>query len=49
MPLYSYSCKKCEKYFEVIIPLKDCEDDVHCKYCGEKLQKLIMPVMVRIN
>jgi putative FmdB family regulatory protein len=49
MPLYSYLCNKCGKYFEIIIPLKDCDKEVECPHCKENLKKILMPVMFKIN
>lgn len=33
MPLYAYTCEKCEKDFEAITNLKDA-DDAECPDCG---------------
>lgn len=33
MPLYEYSCKSCEKDFELLVPSKDA-DAVRCPDCG---------------
>jgi putative FmdB family regulatory protein len=49
MPLYSYICTKCNKYFEILIPLKDYDKDILCKYCSKKLKKKITSVMFRVN
>ena len=45
-PLYSFFCEKCVKYFELIIPLKNYNTEVECKYCGEKLRKLFAPCFI---
>jgi putative FmdB family regulatory protein len=49
MPLYVYRCHKCKKMFEVIVPLKDYEKKLPCKYCRKQMEKIIMPVCFRIH
>ena len=40
MPIYEYSCQKCEKTIEVIQKMSDPELDIH-EGCGGSLTKLI--------
>jgi putative FmdB family regulatory protein len=49
VPLYSFVCDKCRKYFEAIVPLKDYDKDVPCPYCKKKLKKLMNPVSFRMS
>ena len=49
MPLYLLSCKKCEKLWELIIRLSDYDKDVECPECGEKLKRLVTPVVFKVN
>jgi putative FmdB family regulatory protein len=49
MPLYVYKCDKCKKVFEILIPLKDSDKVVDCRYCEKPLEKLMTPVSFRIN
>jgi len=42
MPLYSYSCPKCQNYFEMVIPIAECDDPQRCELCGEISQKIIV-------
>ena len=44
MPLYSYICDDCEKYFEVFVPLKKRNQSIKCPHCKKKLRKIISPV-----
>jgi putative FmdB family regulatory protein len=47
--LYSYWCKHCQKYFEILVPLKDCDMEIKCKYCGKVLRKLVTSCSFRVN
>ena len=49
MPLYVKWCKKCEKVYEVIIPLKDYEKKVKCPHCKRMLVKILTPVNFKVN
>ncbi len=49
MPLYDYVCKTCKKHFEIIVPLKDFDKKIKCKYCGKKLEKKISSVFFKVN
>lgn len=48
MPLYEYSCDKCNKHFEVIVSLDE-KKKVKCPYCKKVLQKLMSAVMFIIR
>jgi putative FmdB family regulatory protein len=46
MPLYSLSCSKCVKVYEVQVPLKDYDlmetkKGPKCPHCGKILKKLV--------
>lgn len=49
MPLYVKWCKKCEKIYEVLIPLKDYKKKVKCPHCKKELAKILTPVSFRMN
>ena len=53
MPLYEFYCnndkKKCNRYFEAIVALKDFGKPVKCPYCGHKLKQLMSAPMFRIK
>jgi len=49
MPLYLLSCKKCEKLWELLIRLEDFEKGIECPECGEKLKRLVTPVLFKVN
>ena len=34
MPIYEYSCKKCDRKFELLRRITDKDDDVKCPRCG---------------
>jgi putative FmdB family regulatory protein len=41
MPMYQYVCPKCNKAFEIIIPLKLADKKITCKYCKKGLVKIM--------
>jgi putative FmdB family regulatory protein len=41
MPLYSYSCKECQKVLYLIVKLEDYNKLINCPHCGKELKKLI--------
>lgn len=49
MPLYEFSCRKCEHSFEVVTTAKSC-DEVRCPECaGAELDRLIgLPAKGRV-
>lgn len=49
MPLYDYYCPNCNKRFEVILPLKDSDVQLECKYCGQVMEKIICAPMFKVN
>ena len=49
MPLYDYCCDKCQKRFEIIVPLKDVDKEIPCKYCDKPLKKIMSPVSFRMS
>lgn len=48
MPLYVFSCKECNKIYELLIKLADYDEVVVCPECGKVMMKLITPVMFKI-
>ena len=44
MPLYEYLCENCEKYFEIIVPLKKRNKKIKCPHCKKSLTKIMSPV-----
>jgi len=49
MPLYTYSCKNCEKLWELLVKLADFDKEIECPKCGKKLNRLVAPVSFRVN
>ena len=49
VPLYLFSCKKCEKLWELLVRLDDYDKDIECPECGEKLKRLVTPVVFKVN
>jgi len=49
VPLYTFVCKKCEKAFELIVPLKRADEKIKCKYCKKILQKIMTAPYFKIN
>jgi putative FmdB family regulatory protein len=49
MPLYLYECIKCNKEFEIHVPLKYCDDILHCEHCDEVLWKVMAPAYFTIK
>lgn len=49
MPLYEYTCRKCERSFETLVTTSDVEG-VHCPSCdGQELDRLIgLPARGRV-
>jgi len=47
VPLYTYYCIDCEKIYEIIIKLKDCDKKVDCPHCGKELKKHITASKIR--
>ena len=41
MPLYAYSCTKCENEYEEALPLSQYDDVTHCPKCNAKGEKII--------
>jgi len=39
MPVYEYTCEKCEKTTEVIRSMKDADAAIACEHCGSKKTK----------
>ena len=44
MPLYDYMCRKCEKDYEVFVPLSQFDEEIKCPECVETLDRIISPV-----
>jgi len=49
MPMHDYTCDKCKKRFEIIVPLKDNDKEIPCKYCGRPLKKQLSVVSFTIK
>lgn len=49
MPIYLWSCVKCEKLWELMVKLKDFDKEIECPECGEKMKRLVTPVRFKIN
>lgn len=49
--LYVYTCDECEKFFEMLIPLKDFEEteEIECPKCGKKIRRIMCPVQFKIE
>ena len=41
VPLYSYMCSKCMKYYEYLVKLAKSDEEIKCPHCGEPLKKLM--------
>jgi len=44
MPLYEYTCSKCDFQFEEMVPY-DHRHEMRCPQCGEPEQKAMFPVI----
>lgn len=49
MPLYEFECQKCNKLFEVIVPMSQSGDVIKCPYCKRKLKKRMSAVFGRVK
>jgi putative FmdB family regulatory protein len=49
MPRYDLLCEKCQKVFDVQVPLDKYDEKVKCPHCGEDLKRQLSPVPFRIN
>jgi putative FmdB family regulatory protein len=49
MPLYVYSCKECEKIYEVIVSLDRYDKKIKCPHCKRMLLKLFTPCYIKVN
>ena len=49
MPLYQYWCEKCDKGYEVLIPLARYDEEVKCPHCDKTLQKIFSPCMIKVR
>lgn len=49
MPSYEYECAKCDKEYEVQVPLARCDEAVKCPHCKKPLNKKLSPVLFRIH
>lgn len=41
MPLYEFTCKKCNKKIEKLLTLIESKNEYYCEECGELLKKMI--------
>lgn len=48
MPLYEYVCSRCQKLFEIIVPLDKYGKKIRCPHCRKQLKKIMSPVMFKI-
>lgn len=39
MPLYDFECSKCDKKYEVMVPLDKLKEELKCPKCNEKLER----------
>ena len=44
MPLYDYTCRKCERDYEIFVPLSQFDEEIKCPECVETLDRIISPV-----
>ena len=49
MPLYLYSCKNCERLWELLVKLADFDKEIECPKCGGKVKRLMTPVRFSVN
>lgn len=49
MPLYTYSCKECNKVLFLLVKLEDYDKDIECPNCGTVLKKLIDAPYFKVN
>jgi len=49
MPLYFYTCDKCMKMFEVMVPIIRRDETIECPHCKETLRREVSaPQMIRV-
>ena len=49
-PLYYYTCAKCGKAYEIMVPLRKLDDEILCLHCQEALsRKMSAPMLIRVN
>lgn len=39
MPLYDYSCSKCDETYEIFVPLDKLDEEVKCPECQSALKR----------
>lgn len=49
MPLFIYVCTKCEKIFEMMVPLARTGESIKCPKCKRKMKKIITPPNFKVN
>ncbi len=49
MPRYDMHCEKCQKVFEVGIPLNKYDEKVKCPYCETELKRQLSSVPFRVK
>lgn len=49
MPIYNYTCKKCGKTFEVLVPLKQLDDTIKCPNCKSELERMMTTPAFKIS
>ncbi|MCK4816709.1 zinc ribbon domain-containing protein, partial [bacterium] len=43
IPLFDYYCLKCNRIYEIIVPLSKIKEEIICPCCKKALQKRISP------
>jgi len=44
--MYAFMCRKCQKVFELIMPVHLWDKKRKCKYCKSQLKRIITPVRI---
>ena len=49
MPIYEYFCRKCQKEFELMLPICDMDKKALCPDCGGKGERLVSPCASKLG
>jgi len=41
MPIYEYICSKCQSKFELLRPMSQASEGVHCPYCHSQAERVL--------
>lgn len=41
MPIYEYSCTKCDNKFELLCPIANSNDDAECPVCNKTAKRIL--------